>query len=70
MKSRNESHVTATLFAALTIIGCSLSSIICGYKRRSHQQRVLEEAVKAWEDEGGAVVAEKEEEDDRVAVLK
>ncbi len=66
MKSRNESHVYATIFAALTIIGCSLSSMMCCHKRRGYHQRVLEDAVRTWEDEGGAVVAEKDEDEELV----
>ncbi len=64
MKSRSESYVFATVFAALTIIGCSISSMMCCHKRRGYQQRVLEDAVSTWEDEGGAVVAEKDEDED------
>jgi hypothetical protein len=64
MKSRNESGVYATIFAALTIIGCSISSMMCCHKRRGYHQRVLEDAVRTWEDEGGAVVAEKDEDED------
>jgi hypothetical protein len=64
MKSQNESHVCATVFAALTIIGCSISSMLCCHKRRGYHQRVLEDAVKTWEDEGGAFVAEKDEDED------
>jgi hypothetical protein len=61
MKSRNDNHVFATVFAALTIIGCSISSMTVSHKRRGYQQRVLEDAVRTWEDEGGAVVADKDE---------
>ena len=64
MKSRNESHVYATVFAALTIIGCSISSMMCCHKRRGYHQRVLEDAVRTWEDEGGAIVAEKDEDEE------
>jgi len=69
MKSRNETHVYATVFAALTIIGCSLSSMMCCHKRRGYQQRVLEDAVRTWEDEGGAVVAEKDEDEELAHVI-
>ena len=64
MKSRNGSHVYATVFAALTIIGCSLSSMMCCHKRRGRQQRDLEDAVRMWEDEGGAVVTERDGDED------
>ena len=57
MKSRSQSHVTAAVFAALTIIGCSVSSLRCCHKQRAHQKRVLEEAMQTWEAEGGAVIA-------------
>lgn len=66
MKSRNESHVYAAIFAALTIIGCALSSMLRCHQRRGDQRRVLEDAVRTWEDEGGAVVAEKDEDEDLV----
>lgn len=61
MKSRTENQVCATVFAALMIIGCSISSMFSCHKRRGYQQRVLEDAVRTWEDEGGAVVVEKDE---------
>ena len=69
MKLRNESHVYATVFAALTIIGCSISSMLGCQKRRGYQQRVLEDAVRTWEDEGGAVVAEIDEDEDVADVI-
>jgi len=50
------------VFAALTIIGCSLSSLRCCQQRRVEQRKVLEEAVRTWEDEGGLVVAEEDDE--------
>ena len=63
MKSR-DGHVGSMVFAALLIIGCSLSSMLCGSRRRAGQQQQLEEAVQTWEAEGGAVVAERDDEDD------
>lgn len=68
MKSRNKNHLHATIFAALTIIGCSISSMLCCQKRRGCQHRVLEEAVRTWEDEGGAFVAEKDEDEELAGV--
>jgi hypothetical protein len=53
--------------AALTIIGCSLSSLRCCRKRRVEQRKILEEAMRTWEDEGGLVVAEKDEDEYRPA---
>lgn len=60
MKPCKDSHVLATMFAALTIIGCSISSMMCCRKRRGYQNRLLEEAMRTWEDEGGAVVPDRE----------
>ena len=64
MKTRNDSRMYATVFAALTIIGCSISSLMRCHKRRGYQTRVLEDAVRTWEDEGGAFVAEKDEDEE------
>ena len=64
MKSCPDNYVGATVFAALTIIGCSLSSMLSCHKQRSHHQRQLETAVQTWEDEGGAFVAERDKDDE------
>lgn len=64
MKSRSGNEVFATVCAALTIIGCCLSSIAFSHKRRTVQHQQLEEAVQNWEGEGGAVVALDLEEDE------
>jgi hypothetical protein len=64
MKSRSACGVTATVFAALTIIGCCLSHIRLREKRRVIHQVQLEEAVENWEGEGGAVIA-LDEDDER-----
>ena len=61
MKSRSGNGVGATVFAALTIIGCCLSSIGCCQKQRTVQRRQLEDAVQNWEGEGGAILAREEE---------
>ena len=63
MNSRSDTYICATVFAALTIIGCSLSSLRCCERRRADHRRVLHEAVRTWEDEGGLVVAEEDEEE-------
>ena len=63
MKPRSQNHICAAIFAALTIIGCSLSSLRCCEKRRGEQRKVLDEAVRTWEDEGGMVVAEDDEDE-------
>lgn len=57
MKSRSGCGVTATVFAAFTIIGCCLSAIRVCEKRRVVSKKQLDEAVENWEGEGGAVVA-------------
>jgi len=63
MKRQNCSgSLRAVVFAALTIIGCSVSALICCEKRRAYHRRTLDEAVQNWEGEGGAVVVEQEEE--------
>ena len=62
MKSRD--HVCSAVFAAVLIIGCSLSAMWWCTKRRTGQKRQLEEAVQTWEDEGGAFVAERDENDE------
>jgi hypothetical protein len=49
------------VFAALTIIGCSISSIRACRTRRVEQQQQLEVAQQTWEDEGGAVVPDPDE---------
>jgi len=48
--------------AALTIIGCCLSSMTRSEKRRGTQLKQLEEAVQNWEGEGGAVVVKDDDE--------
>ena len=63
MISRSDNHVCAAVFAALTIIGCSLSSLRCCEKRRGEQRKVLDEAVRTWEDEGGTVMIEDDEDE-------
>jgi hypothetical protein len=63
MKSRSGNHVCATVFAALTIIGFSLSLLRFSEKRRAEQRKVLDEAVRTWEDEGGAFVAEADDDE-------
>ena len=60
MNGRNCS-LGAVVFVALTIIGCSVSALICSEKSRAYHRRTLDEAVQNWEGEGGAVVAEPEE---------
>lgn len=59
MKSRSGSRcgcgAGAAILAALTIIGCCLSSMNRSHKRRITQSKQLEEAVQNWEGEGGAV---------------
>ena len=67
MNSRSGSRVGAAVFAALTIIGCSLRSLRCCQKRRVEQRKVLDEAVRTWEDEGGLVVAEEDNDEVRPA---
>ena len=67
MNLRSSSHVRAAVFAALTIIGCSLSSLRCCEKRRVEQRKVLDDAVRTWEDEGGLVVAEEDDDEVRPA---
>jgi hypothetical protein len=69
MKSRDK-HINATVFAAIAIIGCCLSSMLSCHKARSHQKRFLEEAVKTWEDEGGAVPVAREEDDEELPVSR
>ena len=64
MKSRADNLLCPTVFAALLIIGCSLSSMLSCHRRRCGQQQQLEEAVQNWEAEGGAVVAERDEDDE------
>ena len=63
MKSRSCNHVGATVFAALTIIAFSISAIRSCERRRTEQKQFLDEAVRAWEDEGGLVVAEDDEDE-------
>ena len=62
MKSRCACGVGATVLAALTIIGCCLSSMNRSQKRRINQSKQLEEAVQNWEGEGGAVVLREDDE--------
>ena len=62
MKSRCGCGVGATVLAALTIIGCCLSSMTRSEKRRGTQLKQLEEAVQNWEGEGGAVVVKDDDE--------
>lgn len=66
MKSGSQNHLVAAVFAALTIIGCSISSIRCCDKKRRLQQRSLEEATQCWEAEGGAVAAKDDEGNEQV----
>jgi hypothetical protein len=61
MNTRSGNHVRATVFAALTIIGFSLSALRCCERRRFEQRKVLDEAVRTWEDEGGLVVADEDD---------
>ena len=63
MKSRDDNHVCATVFAALTMIGCSLSAMLSRHRQRHGQKQQFEEAVQTWEAEGGAVVADSDEEE-------
>jgi hypothetical protein len=49
------------------IIGFSLSALRCCERRRAEQSRFLDEAVRTWEDEGGLVVIDEEDEDVRPA---
>jgi hypothetical protein len=60
LKGRN---VRTTVFAALMIIGCSISSMAIRRQRIVVQNKQLDEAVQAWEGEGGAVPVEQEEAD-------
>ena len=70
MHLRPGSQVRAVVVvAALSIIGCSLSSLRCCRKRRVEQRKILEEAVRTWEDEGGLVVAEEDEDGVRPASI-
>jgi hypothetical protein len=69
MKSRDENHVRFTVFAALLIIGCSLASMLSCHRRRCGQKQQLDEAVQMWEAEGGAVVAERDEDDETSLTL-
>ena len=69
MKSR-DNHVSATVFAAITIIGCCVSSMLSCHKSRTHQTKFLEDAVKTWEDEGGAVPVAREEDDEELTVSR
>ena len=55
MKSRCACGVGVTVLAAVTIIGCCLSSMNRRQKRRINQSKQLEEAAQNWEGEGGAV---------------
>ena len=66
MRSRNDQDVCATVFAALLMIGCSVSSMAASRKRRLVVQKQLEEAVRTWEDEGGAIVSERDVEEEPV----
>lgn len=67
MKSCSQNNITAAVFAALAIIGCSISSMRVCQKQRTHQKRQLEDAMQAWEAEGGAVVAKDDEEEEVAA---
>ena len=67
MKSRSCSHVGATVFAAFMIIGFSLSALRCCERRRAEQNRFIDEAVRTWEDEGGMVVIDEDDEEVRPA---
>ena len=58
---RNDLTPAAVIFAALTIIGCSVSSIRACRKRRVQRERRLELAQQDWEAEGGAVLPDPEE---------
>ena len=64
MKARSGNHVCATVFAALTIIGCCLRSMRCSEKQRVTQRLQLEDAVQTWEAEGGTVPVNEDEEDE------
>jgi len=69
MKSRDHNLVRSTIFAALLIIGCSLSSMLSCHRRRCGHKKQLEEAVQTWEAEGGAVVAEQDEDEEEPAAV-
>lgn len=69
MKSREGNQVCATVFAALTIIGCCLSSMLSCHKGRTVQRKQVEEAVQTWEGEGGAVPAARDAEDEVAGAL-
>ena len=60
MKSKDQSRMAVA--AALIIIGCCISSICSCSRRRGYQQRQLNEAIRTWEDEGGAIMADDEDE--------
>lgn len=68
MKSR-DGHARLTVLAALLIIGCSFSSMRRCCRRRAGQRHQLDDAVQTWEAEGGAVIAEQDEEDNPAAAL-
>jgi len=61
MRTQRDCSVGAVMFAAVTIIGCCLSAMVCSERCRAYQQRTLKDAVQNWEGEGGAVVPEPEE---------
>lgn len=62
MRGQGRCKEAAVIFAALTIIGCSIQSIRVRRKRRVEQRQQLEVAQQTWEDEGGAVLPSREEE--------
>jgi hypothetical protein len=56
MKHSSGSGTCAAVFAALTIIGSCMSSILCCERQRVVHRKQLEDAVQNWEGEGGATV--------------
>ncbi|HMJ88594.1 MAG TPA: hypothetical protein VK530_02200 [Candidatus Acidoferrum sp.] len=59
--NRRDCSTSAVIFAALTIIGCCVSSMFNCRKRRVEQREQLEVAEQNWEAEGGAVRPDPEE---------
>ena len=67
MRTRSSAGVYATVFAAATIIGCCLSTMMRGERRRTTHKKQMDDAVQNWEGEGGAVIAADEDEDPETA---
>jgi hypothetical protein len=67
MRTRSSAGVCATVFAAVTIIGCCLSTMARHEKRRTTHKKQMDEAVEKWEGEGGAIVAAEKDEERQTA---